>query len=492
MIETLIGLMVVAYWVKTVPAAIADVITTMRASKAGEWSFIDKERDRKAARAEARRKAWEELRRSRHRRSGGDGTYRPGAMAYLADLYYGFWEDMLEKRHAVPGSRPASRFDEAVERKVQRQRKKTGRLGRIARTLIEPVGEPRPEPEQPKPDTTPQPTDPVSDRPRTACPVCGDTLTERDGAWLHSQPSTCPSNRRPDGGYHVPQRVAEAAAELYQQNLAEGCIGALGETRTARDLRGLFGDQYPQHVYEQAAADAQHVQIDAWWRQETPGPRRPRRCERCEFRWPRENSATCEQCDEAINALRQVADAAWFQVDPDWSRGSDADAEVAELVRENNTHFWTSAEVAQMVKKVRLEATQNNNSSNSNDSTGGDSMNTATGDVHDVESCKNELTALNDDLARVDAALDVIDEAIRQAKAATERIEAWLREKNAEACVPGVSVALDALSADRLKELIDAVEVARQGVLDTIDNLAPLEEAAELVGATDGSALNGR
>lgn len=119
-------------------------------------------------------------------------------------------------------------------------------------------------------------------------------------------------------------------------------------------------------------------------------------------------------------------------------------------------------------------------------------MNTATGDVHDVESCKNELTALNDDLARVDAALDVIDEAIRQAKAATERIEAWLREKNAEACVPGMTAALDALCPDRLKELIDAVTAARQGVLDTIDNLAPLEEAAELVGATDGSALNGR
>jgi hypothetical protein len=123
---------------------------------------------------------------------------------------------------------------------------------------------------------------------------------------------------------------------------------------------------------------------------------------------------------------------------------------------------------------------------------GGTDMNTATGDVHDVETCKTELTALADDLTRVDTALDVIDEAIRQAKAAVEHIEAWLASKNADACVPGMAAALDALSADRIKELMDAVAVAKQGVADTLDNLVPLEEAAELVGGADGSVLNGR
>ena len=55
-----------------------------------------------------------------------------------------------------------------------------------------------------------------------------------------------------------------------------------------------------------------------------------------------------------------------------------------------------------------------------------------------------------------------------------------------------MAATLDALSADRIKELMDTVAIAKQGVQDTIDNLTPLEEAAELVGGADGSVLNGR
>jgi hypothetical protein len=125
-------------------------------------------------------------------------------------------------------------------------------------------------------------------------------------------------------------------------------------------------------------------------------------------------------------------------------------------------------------------------------SEGDTTVNTATGDVHDVESCKNECTALFDDLTRIDTALDVIDEAIRSGGAATERIEAWLASKNADSAVPGMRAAMDALSADRVKELMDAVTAAKKGVQDTLDSLIPLEEANALVGSADGSILNGR
>jgi hypothetical protein len=269
MIELILGAMVVSLWAMTIPGVVADAVTTLRAAKAGEWGLIDKQRDRKDARAKARRealsKAWQDTRARRNRQAGGDGTYRPGMGAYLSDVYHGLWEDQLEKRQAKRAARPpvgpdgkrhASRVDAAVERKVQGRREKTGMLGRAARALIDPVGEPRP-PADPRPDLTPPV--PVADGPRIACPVCGDTLAEHDGSWLHPAESTCQSARRTDGGYHVPQRVAEQAADLYRLNRAEGRSGALGETQTGRDLHAMFGDQYPPHVYEQAAADATHT-----------------------------------------------------------------------------------------------------------------------------------------------------------------------------------------------------------------------------------------
>ncbi|MEV1013804.1 hypothetical protein AB0I89_23925 [Micromonospora sp. NPDC049801] len=277
MISMMIGAMILALWVKVAAETAGDLVTTLRASKAGEWSLIDKQRDRKAAKAQSRReamsKAWQSTRAARNRKAGGTGQYRPGMAAYLGDVYHGVWEDQLEKRKAKRASRPQvgpdgkrpapSRMDRAVEGKVEAQRTKTGYTGRIkqaGRLLIDPVGEGRqPSGVMPPPASPPPAPAPVADGPRTACQVCGDSLTERDGVWSHPAESTCETARRPDGGYHVPWPVKQAAPELYRLNRAEGRSGALGETQTARDLRGMFGDRYPQHVYEQAAADATHT-----------------------------------------------------------------------------------------------------------------------------------------------------------------------------------------------------------------------------------------
>lgn len=270
MIELILGAMVVSLWAMTIPGVVADAVTTLKAAKAGEWGLIDKQRDRKAALASARReavaRAWKATRARRNRQAGGTGEYRPGLGAYLSDVYHGLWEDQLEKRHAKRAARPPvgpdgqrapeGRIDAAVRRKVQASREKRGMAGRAWRTLIDPVGDNQ----QPQP-AAPAVVDeqPVSDAPRTACPVCGDTLTAGDGSWMHPAESTCHTARRADGGHHVPSQVSVAAADLYRVNRERGYSGALGETETARGLRAAFGDQYPDYVYEQAAADATHT-----------------------------------------------------------------------------------------------------------------------------------------------------------------------------------------------------------------------------------------
>ncbi|MEU0078498.1 hypothetical protein ABZY58_11430 [Micromonospora tulbaghiae] len=558
--ELILGAMVMAWLaMKTVPTAVSDFVTTMRASKAGEWGLIDKERDRRAARAQARRDAWADLRRKRNQQAGGTGDYRPGIGAVLGDIYHGKCEDWLESRAAVRAARPpvgpdgrrplAERVHANVEGRVARRRDESGMLGRVGRLLIEPVGGPVTAPDAAaRPAPQPVSPPPTASGPRTACPTCGDTLTEHGGLWLHPAESTCVTARRPDGGYPVPQRVAEAATDLYRLNRTEGRTGASGETQTARDLHGLLGDDYPQHVYEQAAADAQHVPDPNEGMQPIGSPSwgdGTAQCARCDAYPPQPGSDLCQPCEAAMSALRNATDELWTQVDPDRSRGPEAGQEVVAALQQRNRFAWTLAEMKQATKYGRREAqhtagcapptlseTQRMRNElygkcayrdgagawcenpfdgtdpychehrtnaaptgagdNSTIDNGGTTVSTATGDVHDVETCKSECEALADDLGRVDTALDVVDEAIRSAAAAVERIEAWLQSKNADACVAGMAAALDALSADNIKELIDKVAAAKQGVQDTIDNLAPLEEAAELVGSTDGSALNGR
>ncbi|MFI2663307.1 hypothetical protein [Micromonospora carbonacea] len=466
MIEMILGAMVVALWVKAVPAAVADAIATLRASKAGEWGLIDKERDRKAARSKARRDAIASIRSKRHKQAGGDGKeYRPGALAYLSDVYHGLWEDELEKRRAKRAARPpvgpdgkrppVSRVDQAVEAKVRQQRAKTGYLGRAARALIDPVGESPQHADVPTTQICPvclhvmtvgeecetcafnrqldqttrqtlaehdqrRAATTAEDGPRIACPTCGDNLIQGRDGWYHRSDSLC-KDVRPGGGPDYPSREVTAPLDGGRQP------GSTREASRDHDLDddddiSLTGDKViaglagPGGLFEGVAE-----------------------CGGCGFQF--------EQVGDELRCACSTQ------------------------------------------PTIKTPAHIHNTGTTDN---GGTDMNTATGDVHDVESCKTELTALGDDLTRVDTALDVIDEAIRSAKAASEAIEAWLRDKNADACVPGMSAALDALSTDRIKELMDAVAAARRGVADTIDNLAPLEEAAELIGGTDGSALNGR
>lgn len=117
----------------------------------------------------------------------------------------------------------------------------------------------------------------------------------------------------------------------------------------------------------------------------------------------------------------------------------------------------------------------------------------ATGDVYDVETCKQQCQILDDDLTRVDTSLDVIDEAVRSMADTAEKIGAWLASKNAnDTSITGMSTVMEALNPDRIKELMDAVAAAKQGVQDTIDSIAPYEEADQLLAGADGSITNGR
>ncbi|MCW6003834.1 hypothetical protein K1W54_04455 [Micromonospora sp. CPCC 205371] len=141
-------------------------------------------------------------------------------------------------------------------------------------------------------------------------------------------------------------------------------------------------------------------------------------------------------------------------------------------------------------KKPTTEASEAKRTPSTNQ---GDKPMAATGDVHDVESCDQQLGELDDDLDTINQALDTIDTAIGDARDATEKIEAFLRAKNADdTTVGGMAAALDALGPDAIKTLIDAIAAAKAGVAATREGLAPLREAKDLVGATDGSILNNR
>ena len=146
MIELMLGALVVTGMLYTGAQAVGDFITTLRASKDGQWDMLEAQRLR---RHERYAKAWDAVRKARHKAAGGDGEYRPGFGAYLDDVYHGFWEDQLAKRKAKRDARPPydptkstrrERADKAVEGKVARLR---AAAGRAARVLIEPVGEGR-------------------------------------------------------------------------------------------------------------------------------------------------------------------------------------------------------------------------------------------------------------------------------------------------------------------------------------------------------------
>jgi hypothetical protein len=567
-LELLLGAAIMSLWAMTIPGVVADAITTMRAAAAGEWDTVNKQRDRKAAKSQSRRelasKAWAAARTARNKKAGGTGQYRPGVGAYLSDVYHGLCEDGLEKRHVKRANRPpigpygkrpiADRLDDAFQAKVEKQRQQTGYVGRVARKLIDPVGEKR----QPTGAVESDPLDTFeellvatlrarkaagsaasgqagsqSDGPRIACPVCGDTLTMAGGGWEHPEGSTCAL------GYPLDVQKDDTPTSVVHDDEHPYCVSPCGPKCTTQ-----------RHSYSRASSGK-------WaWSCRRPG------CDGKGFDYDTEtlarDAAARHRCANGTppsdgvqvlggvkaattgnvssvpgsqdNELTRAAMDALADADPDNMRRArnmdDAHESMyrkfpkvdpvaineaivaADRVPGCNTcgqrhgakppcvHRQAAANRLREARARAQAAMSAPKTSTTNDpnntSNGGTTVNTATGDVHDVETCKNECEALADDLVRVDTALDVIDEAIRSAQAAVEHINAWLKSKNADACVPGMDAALDALSADRIKELIDTVAIAKQGVQHTIDNLVPLEEANELVGNTDGSALNGR
>ncbi|AEV86846.1 hypothetical protein ACWT_5828 [Actinoplanes sp. SE50] len=118
----------------------------------------------------------------------------------------------------------------------------------------------------------------------------------------------------------------------------------------------------------------------------------------------------------------------------------------------------------------------------------------ATGDAHDLESASNECDLLDGDLTAVDTALDLIDERITSAGAAAERLKGFLDSKSMpDSITAGMATALEMLSPEHIKALIDAIAAAKTGVRaskEAIDTMN--EQATEALQGADGSAVNGR
>lgn len=200
-----------------------------------------------------------------------------------------------------------------------------------------------------------------------------------------------------------------------------------------------------------------------------------------------ENRPNCPHCQQPMNAPSADSPGRWYP-------GGRLDARYTCGNRQCNAQMSTVTLYPGRRDPAPTDAdpqhTSNGGTMSTNTSTG---SGTATGDVHDVETCDNQLDALLDDLTTIDTALDVIDNSIGDAGAATERIEAWLRSKNVDdTTVGGMSQALEMLSPDRIKSLMDAIAAAKAGVQATKDGLGPLREAAGMLNGADGSVLNGR
>ena len=492
-LDLILGALVVALWVKAIPAAVADAVTMMRASKAGEWGLISDNWKRRDARKEARRKAWQDVRANRSRKAGGDGTYRPGVGAYMSDVYHGLWEDQLEKRAAVRAARPpigpdgrrpgqtsfADRLDERITTKVQGQRDRHGLFGRVGHLLLDPV------------EFGPRPVADVVDRPRTttgptinpmgACESCDRDMTRSMlvdtaygrvcGQCAREDALYDRGERKPHDTWETPDGLTcETCGEQLQVS-AGGVVQHLHSPDDNHGAHGWFNGDYMRTV------DCAHCQA------RVPEP--------LLVDAPNGAGRVCKACAAVLASA-------------DMHPAADADGPLwtcpgcgARLHRDGLTGAWEHPQGSTCPKATNTDNTTDTDTTSTAGTVPavdekGSTMNTATGDVHDVESCKNECESLLSDFGRVDNALDIIDEAIRSAAAAVENIQAWLSSKNVDNGLPGIGAALEALNADRVKELMDQVAMAKQGVSDVVDSLAPLEEAAELVGSADGSAVNGR
>jgi hypothetical protein len=154
MIELLIGCLIFSGVVMTTARAIGDAITTAKAAKAGEWDFLDKDRDRRANRWS---KAWEATRRRRHKEAGGSGAYQPGLGAYLGDVYHGWCQDLIDRRRSKREQRGPAVYDPDRKPWHERVDDAAFALGRRLRERWlrrgnKPAPAPAPEPDPSPPD----------------------------------------------------------------------------------------------------------------------------------------------------------------------------------------------------------------------------------------------------------------------------------------------------------------------------------------------------
>ncbi|WP_250029845.1 hypothetical protein [Paractinoplanes maris] len=384
-------------------------------------------------------------------------VYCGDAMADAIDLHNKRREDKKAKKAAkAAGQEPV----------------KTGKSGfwqQFKEALVAPVGEKPANPPTEAPAPVAEPAQ-APEGPVIACDECGVTLADNSGAWDHPAGSTCPkaAKRRPQPRPR-PARVTQPA----------GVTAPVAATRPDRSAN-------PPAKY-------------GW------------NCPRCGMRRP--PFGTKEDAQAGLNmhnegeCQRRQADNTTQGLSPTGhnkqEEGDVTSPAISAAETEAYRHEMFGAcsqdpkrcphcadEERQRERDKTARVTDNKENDMTDTAT---ATSSATGDAHDVESAINECGLLDDDLTRIDSALDVIDEAITNSGSAAEKIEAFLASKNvADSAVGGMAAARDHLSPERMKVLIDAVAAAKQGVQAAAEELRRLQDLEQQLQGADGSVLNGR
>ncbi|MEV1315404.1 hypothetical protein AB0J14_04885 [Micromonospora arborensis] len=464
--ELLLGAMIVALWVKTVPGVIADAVTTLRASKAGQWDTINKERERKdkrsAGRREAMSKAWQGVRSARNKKAGGTGQYRPGLWAYVGDVYHGKVEDELEKRQVKRANRPpigpdgkrpvAARLDDAFQAKVGKQRQQTGYMGRakqVGRMLWEPVGENRtsatqpvrepvsePEPEwlTPDPDEVPWSSVVRDDQHPYCVTPCGPNCT---AGTAHSPQEREEKLRNLQDT--ASRKLAEVDPEMWRRTHAPGTPMPAAPTRTPAGVRD---------ARVKVVCDGCGCEFYTGALQPAPGHTgefcgycRNERVPRNDGKW---NVFQCQKCKEPIRRVR-----------------GDRVPKCGCPERTDYDPYGTAPE--------RHPAVDSTSTESSNTSNGGNAMSTHTHEVSTNEDARQAFTALAAAAAEASDAVNMLEAAKAKMAAIAAGTVDGMTAKAFDATATAAAVeASDAINVGTLadwSEKIDSVTtVAEQGV----------------------------
>lgn len=204
--ELILGCLIFSGMVMTTARAIGDAITTAKAAKAGEWDFLDKDRDRRANRWG---RAWEATRRRRHQDAGGSGSYQPGLGAYLGDVYHGWCQDLIDKRRSKREQRGPAVYNPDRKPWHQRVDDAAFAIADKAKRAWRNRGNQTPSPTQPKPVAIPV---------RMTCQYCGKSKTFTDpvaAEMVHNvHEHECPDNpnnqtptpAEPEGDQEMPEK----------------------------------------------------------------------------------------------------------------------------------------------------------------------------------------------------------------------------------------------------------------------------------------------